>query len=436
MVADTPKKNREASRWPSAMPGPGTTMPPTRMISQPALSLDSSIPPESQRRSAQTWKAKSSAHPDHQSTFPMKGEYGVMPPATSVMPTGSAPQKPSVAGLVKSSRTAAGWRINFRRYAGKSAPSATTPRKTHNSVKYAGARSTPGNTVAAARALRPRPARPITAPKAPRGRSLSRRAKVVVLHERVLLELGDRSAFEHDLAVHDDVAAVGDANRLVEILLGHQHREAVALLELLDLGDGMRDQDRREPHRGLVHQQQAGRGHQRAADRQHLLLAARERAGELAPALRQDGKNLERKGKIPADVGARRLAESAEQEVLLDAEPGKQAPPLGHHGDAQVDDLLRRETRQIVGFSVQIETDRTARRAHHAHDAFHERALAVAVGPQQRDRLTLKDAHGNTMQRAHRAVSGIDSGDSQIKRQGRLSALRGSSRSRPARPRR
>src|SRR6267378_3932111 len=196
-------------------------------------------------------------------------------------------------------------------YAARRRIKAANPRTTQSSVKYAGARTTPGKTVAAARALRPRPARPMTAPKAPRGRSLSRGAKVVVLHERVLLELGDRSAFEHDLAVHDDVAAVGDADRLVEILLGHQHCEPVAFLQLPDLGDGMRDQDRREPHRGLVHQQEPGRGHQRAADRQHLLLAAGERAGELAPALRQDGKNLERKGKIPADVGARRLATGA-----------------------------------------------------------------------------------------------------------------------------
>src|SRR2546422_2966855 len=125
----------------------------------------------------------------------------------------------------------------------------------------------------------------------------------------------------------------------------------------------MRDQDRREPYRGLVHQQEPGRGHQRAGDRQHLLLAAGERAGKLAPALRQHGKNLERKGEIPADVGARRLAESAEQQVLLDAELGKQAPSLGHHGDAQVDDLLRRQAGQVMGFSIQVETDRAARGA-------------------------------------------------------------------------
>src|SRR6267143_5286165 len=166
-------------------------------------------------------------------------------------------------------------------YAARRRITAANPRTTQSSVKYAGARSTPGNTVAAARALRPRPARPITAPKAPRGRSLSRRAKIVVLHERVLLELGDRSAFEHDLAVHDDVAAVGDADRLVEVLLRHQHREPVAFLQLPDLVDRMDHEDGREAHRRLVDQEDLGRGHQGAGEREHLLLAAAHAAGKL-----------------------------------------------------------------------------------------------------------------------------------------------------------
>ena len=41
----------------------------------------------------------------------------------------------------------------------------------------------------------------------------------------------------------------------------------------------------RESHRGLVHQEQAGAGHEGASDGQHLLLATRERAAELVLAL-------------------------------------------------------------------------------------------------------------------------------------------------------
>ena len=71
-----------------------------------------------------------------------------------------------------------------------------------------------------------------------------------------------------------------------EVLFGHQHGELVVLLELLDGVDGAGDQERRQPDRGLVHQQDARRQHERAGERQHLLLAAAHGAGAtVSPAL-------------------------------------------------------------------------------------------------------------------------------------------------------
>jgi len=52
------------------------------------------------------------------------------------------------------------------------------------------------------------------------------------------------------------------------------------LIDLLDDGEHFLDQQRRQPHRRFVHQDHLGTRHQRAADRQHLLLAAGEVAGE------------------------------------------------------------------------------------------------------------------------------------------------------------
>src|ERR1051326_7296856 len=49
--------------------------------------------------------------------------------------------------------------------------------------------------------------------------------QVVLLDELVLAQLAGTVPFELDLSVHDDVAAVGDLGRLVEVLLGHQHGE-------------------------------------------------------------------------------------------------------------------------------------------------------------------------------------------------------------------
>src|SRR5262245_23199834 len=77
--------------------------------------------------------------------------------------------------------------------------------------------------------------------------------QIVSLHQLVLTQLARVAALELDLAVDDDVAAIRDLRRLVEVLLGHEHGELVALLQLLDLGDHAADEDGRQAHRGLVH---------------------------------------------------------------------------------------------------------------------------------------------------------------------------------------
>ena len=50
----------------------------------------------------------------------------------------------------------------------------------------------------------------------------------------------------------------------------------------LDQREQLLDQQRRQAERRLVEDQELRLGHQSAADRQHLLLAARQRAGALA----------------------------------------------------------------------------------------------------------------------------------------------------------
>src|SRR4029450_7182276 len=77
-------------------------------------------------------------------------------------------------------------------------------------------------------------------------------AQIVLLHELVLTQLVGATPLELDLAVHDDVAAVGDLGGLVEVLLGHQHGETPLVLHLLDLGDHPGDEDRGQTDRGLL----------------------------------------------------------------------------------------------------------------------------------------------------------------------------------------
>src|SRR5580693_9286224 len=71
--------------------------------------------------------------------------------------------------------------------------------------------------------------------------------EIELLDQIVVVEFVSRAAFEGDLAVNDDIAAVGNADRLGEVLLRHQHGERITLFHLVDGIDGPADQDRRQP---------------------------------------------------------------------------------------------------------------------------------------------------------------------------------------------
>ena len=62
----------------------------------------------------------------------------------------------------------------------------------------------------------------------------------------------------------------------------------------------------RQAHRRLVEQQHLGPGHQRPADGQHLLLAARQRAARLLAPLRQAGEEREDPVEVVGAASARR----------------------------------------------------------------------------------------------------------------------------------
>src|SRR5712692_5530735 len=115
------------------------------------------------------------------------------------------------------------------------------------------------------------------------GRQLQTQIKF--LDQIVVVELIGRSPLKSDLAVNNDIAAVGDPDRLVEILLGHQHGKRIALLHFGNRIDGSADENRREANRWFVDQKDFRRQHERAPQRQHLLLAAGKAACELTAAL-------------------------------------------------------------------------------------------------------------------------------------------------------
>ena len=95
----------------------------------------------------------------------------------------------------------------------------------------------------------------------------------------------------------------------------------------------MHDQRRKTLGR-FVHQQHARVGHQRAADGEHLLLAARERAGGLFLALTEARKGLEHRIERPLFRDLAACLARGDNEIFVDRQAGKNAPPLRHQADA------------------------------------------------------------------------------------------------------
>src|SRR5438105_3027290 len=87
---------------------------------------------------------------------------------------------------------------------------------------------------------------------------------------------------------------------------------------------------RREAERGLVEHDELGLAHKAAADREHLLLAARHRAGKLLAALGEPRKQLEGLVERAPRLLARARQHRAHLQVLEHAERWKDLPAFGH----------------------------------------------------------------------------------------------------------
>ena len=101
-----------------------------------------------------------------------------------------------------------------------------------------------------------------------------------------LEQLGGR-ALEAHLALLHEHGPLGQVEGHVDRLLDDHDRRAAAVDLAHDL-EQLADDGRRQAERQLVDHEQLGPGHERAAEGEHLLLAAGEVAGHLARALLED----------------------------------------------------------------------------------------------------------------------------------------------------
>ncbi|GAB7538250.1 hypothetical protein BGC_44720 [Burkholderia sp. 3C] len=188
--------------------------------------------------------------------------------------------------------------------------------------------------------------------------------------------------------------AIGQLGADFQILLDQQDGHA-GRLDQLELGHDLLDDHRRQPFDRLVEHQQARPVHQRAADRQHLLLAARKLRAAIAPPLLQARED-------PVDVLQLpwRIAPRAEPQVLLDRQQPEDAAMLRHEAHAARGDPVRRE----AGQRGAVEAHAALARRHHAGDRLQRGGLAGAVAAQQGDRLAFADRHRHALQHMALAV--------------------------------
>src|SRR5262249_22011756 len=144
-------------------------------------------------------------------------------------------------------------------------------------------------------------------------------------------ELAGR-ALAHNASVLEYVGTSGNGKGRSRVLLHQQNRRA----GLLDGADRVKDLDLQamgNTHRRLVEKEQHGLTHQGAADREHLLLASRQRARLLTTALLEDREQAIDSRKIARDAVPVAAQVGAQHQVLEHAELGKDSAPFGAMAD-------------------------------------------------------------------------------------------------------
>ena len=215
-------------------------------------------------------------------------------------------------------------------------------------------------------------------------------AEVGALHVLARRDLGRRALQRHAPLLHD-VDELRQLEGQARVLLDEQDGDA-APVDLEQPPVHLLHDDRCQALRHLVGEDEPGRGHQRAADGEHLLLAAGQASRALAVALAQPGKRLEHRLE-----GARDLA-------AVRAEVGEDTPALGDVRDAERGDLALGE--RVDPPSAEADLSRPD--GLEPGDGLEEARLAGAVRADDRRDGPLRHADGGAVDRARPAVGDLD----------------------------
>src|SRR5260221_5603944 len=183
----------------------------------------------------------------------------------------------------------------------------------------------------------PASSRPLIAAST-RNISMPLQSHVGLANEFVVLQLA-RAACQANGADLEQIGAVDHLEHLLDVLFDDEDREPFRA-NAADEIENFLHHERSQPRGRLVHQQEPRPRHQCAANRAHLLLAPRERASRLLAPLLQPRKQLVDPSQLFGKMRACFRNESADPEIVLDAEFWKQTAVFRNVGDSALHDAM------------------------------------------------------------------------------------------------
>ena len=206
---------------------------------------------------------------------------------------------------------------------------------------------------------------------------------------------GDPARLEH-------VGAPRDGQRHRRVLLHQEDGHALPVDGLHGLED-LLDEHGGEAHGGLVEQEQPRARHEGAADGEHLLLAARQRARHLHPPLleaREGGEDALHVLGDPA-IGA---GVGPHLQVLEHGQAIEDAPPLGHMGDPAEHDVVGGDAEE--GFALEAHVATAG--GEEPRQGLEGGGLAGAVVAEEGHDLALGDPERDALERVDLPVEDVE----------------------------
>ena len=190
----------------------------------------------------------------------------------------------------------------------------------------------------------------------------------------------------NDLALLQNVGAIGYFQRPLDVLLNQQNRRALLLHARKQLKHFI-DQERHDALRRLVHQDHAGLGHHRPCDGQHLLLAPRQRCAVLLQTLFKPGKSLCDLIHHRIHLATPGAGQQAQLKVLQYRQPGHNTALFRDVSQAKMVARMRWLTQQFLPVKSHV----ARALAQQAHDGSKCAGFARAIAPHQRHNLAAFD---------------------------------------------